>query len=500
MSPNRWTTLLVLGLLAACERTTPQPPTIYSFTAAPATIRSGETSTLAWGVTGAAGLTLEPGIGDVVGSSAFVVGPGMTTTYTLTATNRGGSRNAHATVTVDDTIVVDGHVLGLDGLPAAEVQVFVHAVGGDRTDAAGAFSVEGVSLPYDVTAIYPDEFLTVTYRGLTLAQPTLLLPGLPPGIRHGVAVSGTVSGGTQFPQPSRHRTVAAFGSDATRVSVEVDAATGAFAIDPLVWFGPDTEGALHALQWRTDAAGLPVEYIGHGYRELTLRTSDSEHRFQDIALQPVSGARMDGLVAWPDGYGLLVQSLVLQYPEGGTTILAARLWPSSTFDYATPLIDRTTFALATVANSEAGETSFAVRSGLSASASGVLATLASAPRLAAPAAGATAVGHDTEFQWAGPADSAYVVAFVGPADQPTYAVVTHETRVTIPDLSAFGIALPAGVSYEWRVYGLPQYLSVDAAASDDDGFLSSWFLNTFYRARRDGALTESVARPFVTGP
>ncbi|MBW6454619.1 MAG: hypothetical protein K0A98_01925 [Trueperaceae bacterium] len=500
MRRNRWTTLLVLGLLVACERTTPQPPTIEYFVAAPATVRSGAPSTLSWAVTGATALTLEPGIGDVAGLDAFVVGPGTTTTYTLTATNKGGSRSEHTTVTVDDSIDVEGRVLGLDGRPAAEVQVFVHAVGGDRTDASGAFRIEGVHAPFDVTLIYPDQLLTVTYLGLTLMQPTLLLPGLPPGLRRQVAVSGNVSGGTQFPQPAGHRTVVTFGSEATRVSAEADAATGAFAIDPLVWFGPDTAGALHALQWRVDAAGLPVEFTGHGYRALMLRTSDTEHRFQDMYLLPVGGARLNGLVAWPDDYGLVAQTLMIQYPEGGHALLASRLWPSSTFDYATPLIDGTTFAVASLAASEAGETSISVRSGLPAAASSVLATLAPAPRLTAPAEGGTGVGHDTEFKWTGPTDSAYLVAFTGHAGQPTYAVVTQGSRATIPDLSAFGIELPAGAQYGWSVYGLPQYPTVDAAASDDDGFLSSWFFNAFYRAQRDGALTESVARAFVTGP
>lgn len=74
-------------------------PVIHSFTASPATIASGATSTLAWQVSGAASLSISPGVGAVNGSSV-VVSPATTTRYTLLATNAFGSTTAQATVTV----------------------------------------------------------------------------------------------------------------------------------------------------------------------------------------------------------------------------------------------------------------------------------------------------------------------------------------------------------------------------------------------------------------
>jgi len=75
------------------------PPRIIRFTAAPTQIVLGQKSTLVWQVEGADTVTItELGTVALVGTSD--VGPVVTTTYTLTATNRAGTSTATATVTV----------------------------------------------------------------------------------------------------------------------------------------------------------------------------------------------------------------------------------------------------------------------------------------------------------------------------------------------------------------------------------------------------------------
>ena len=88
-------------LLSACGGgSTPEPaPVVSSFTATPASVLLGASSTLAWSVSGATSVALDQGIGVVTGTSQ-VVNPGMTTTYTLTATGPGGTTTRTATVTV----------------------------------------------------------------------------------------------------------------------------------------------------------------------------------------------------------------------------------------------------------------------------------------------------------------------------------------------------------------------------------------------------------------
>jgi len=63
----------------------PLPPSINSFTASPATINSGQSSTLSWTVSGATSLSIDNGVSTVTGTSR-VVAPSATTTYKLTAT------------------------------------------------------------------------------------------------------------------------------------------------------------------------------------------------------------------------------------------------------------------------------------------------------------------------------------------------------------------------------------------------------------------------------
>jgi len=76
-------------------------PTITSFTASPASIASGSSSTLSWATTGATGIAIAPGtFTSTSASGSTTVSPTATTTYTLTATNTAGSTTATAKVTI----------------------------------------------------------------------------------------------------------------------------------------------------------------------------------------------------------------------------------------------------------------------------------------------------------------------------------------------------------------------------------------------------------------
>ncbi len=104
-------TFTVTAATASDRRSTPvhvkrnvSPPVIASFTATPETVAPGGSTTLAWSVTGATAVTIDP-VGPVSGGTQ-VAAPSSTTTYTLTATNRGGSVTAQVTVNVDANVAV----------------------------------------------------------------------------------------------------------------------------------------------------------------------------------------------------------------------------------------------------------------------------------------------------------------------------------------------------------------------------------------------------------
>jgi hypothetical protein len=75
-------------------------PSILSFSANPQSVNAGSASVLSWNVSGATQVVIDNGIGPVATSGSRTVTPVMSTMYTLTATNQGGSVSAVTTVTV----------------------------------------------------------------------------------------------------------------------------------------------------------------------------------------------------------------------------------------------------------------------------------------------------------------------------------------------------------------------------------------------------------------
>jgi hypothetical protein len=76
-------------------------PSITSFTASPAAITAGTSTTLNWATTGSTSVSVAPGtFASTSQSGTMTISPTTTTTYTLTATNTSGSVTATVTVTV----------------------------------------------------------------------------------------------------------------------------------------------------------------------------------------------------------------------------------------------------------------------------------------------------------------------------------------------------------------------------------------------------------------
>lgn len=491
-------TLLALAALVACQPA--GPPQIVSLTADPPAISAGGSSTLRWLVSGADTLTLAPGVGDVSGTSSAVVTPATTTTYTLTASGAGGTVSDDVTVTVDTSIDVAGQVLGLDGRPAPGVLVTVLGVGTVPTNFDGTFVLAGVEPPYTLHVRHPTEPLVVSYVGLTLEDPVVIVSGTQTAAQHGASFYGTVSGGTNFPQPANHVTRVTFASSATRGTVDADGTTGGYQIVGLPWYGADVGGALHALQWRFDAANLPVDYIGHGTRPRSLNGAIVAYIGEDMAMLPVSEGTVSGTTTVPAGYTLSARSMNVVYDEGGWVVPASQAAPAAPFAYVAPQIPGASIAVAAIAVAPGGEWSYAVRANLAATASGVDLTLPAVPSLVAPVDAAVNVGYATGFSWTAGPGGVSVLLVNGPPGELDHAIVTDDTAATIPDLREVGLDLAAAGAYTWQVVHLPGYASVDASATNADGLLSSWPLNAFYFPAQDGAWANSLIRGFTTVP
>ena len=79
----------------------PQPPRIDTFSAEPASIERGQSSTLRWAVANATNMSIDQGLGAVQANGTRQVNPANSTTYTLTASGAGGMETRSVTVTVN---------------------------------------------------------------------------------------------------------------------------------------------------------------------------------------------------------------------------------------------------------------------------------------------------------------------------------------------------------------------------------------------------------------
>jgi len=78
-------------------------PAIKAFSADPAVISPGDTSTLSWSVAGASSVSIDQGIGNVALSGSRIISPAAATAYTITASNAAGTSTAGCKVLVRGT-------------------------------------------------------------------------------------------------------------------------------------------------------------------------------------------------------------------------------------------------------------------------------------------------------------------------------------------------------------------------------------------------------------
>jgi len=84
------------------EEPAEEPPVIEFFTATPDSIAVGDSSELAWDVSGTDDVSIDHGVGSVGAAGTEMVSPDVDTMYTLTAENDGGTVSATALVVVSE--------------------------------------------------------------------------------------------------------------------------------------------------------------------------------------------------------------------------------------------------------------------------------------------------------------------------------------------------------------------------------------------------------------
>jgi hypothetical protein len=99
--------------------TSPTAPVIIQFSATPASILPGQSSTLTWSVQNSTSVSISPTVGAVAASGSSPVTPATTTTYTLTATGPGGTVTATVTVQVGPNPIGNPQIIRFEANPVS---------------------------------------------------------------------------------------------------------------------------------------------------------------------------------------------------------------------------------------------------------------------------------------------------------------------------------------------------------------------------------------------
>jgi hypothetical protein len=335
------------------------------------------------------------------------------------------------------------------------------------SDDSGAFTIAGVTTPYDVVSVKSSPSkVGVVFKGLTRADPTILFLGTSDSnLSHGT-VTGALSGGDPLPAPG-DETIVTLGSGNRSVTATP------FSLNPY-WAGPTVfTGTLRALQYVKGPSGTPSAYRGYGERPNVSVVHSSTVAAQDVVMTGVSTANLSGTVALPAGYALNFRAVSARFSDGAAFGLGAETALGAAFNVLTPSSIGATFSVFLEANGPEDSLSYVRANGLAANASGVTLTAQAAPVMALPVANGTGVTTATDFTWTRFAGGVHILA-ISPdsgSTNPQFYVFTSDTSARIPDLAAQGMGLPAGAAYRWNVLGFAPFSSVDAFAAQETGEL-----------------------------
>ena len=409
----------------------------------------------------------------------------------------GGSGGAGGGGSFGD-LTVSGKVVLPTGDPAPNVAVVIAGRGPFVTDSNGEFLVTDAPVPYDAIVFDGAAGSADVWRGLTRPDPLFTLDFPFTDFPHDVAVDGTVTGGVGLPVPMTHETVVGYGIEGglTFTSDHPDDVTGAYARSELGWAGPfSSDLYITALQYELDVDGLPSSFTGYGTITAPVSSGDTLIN-QDIVMGPVATTTVSGTLATPAGLTGTVGILFLGLPGDGALGLPTAVLSAPNFALQAPDAPGVTRGLLLFGVDSVSNQIAVTRTNLPAPAAGLDLSLPSVSGLVFPVTGATGVGHATEFRVTpSPGDRVFTFDFratSGPG--PRIRVHTSSSVVRIPDLSAYGMGLPAGTEYDWSVRGVGPASSVDDAAvertllvflpllGDGNGFTTASATWTFFVA------------------
>ncbi|MET0406528.1 MAG: carboxypeptidase-like regulatory domain-containing protein [Cystobacter sp.] len=371
------------------------------------------------------------------------------------------------------TLTVTGKVRFESGQALKNVQVLIPGEGRQpvNVDDSGAFSIPGVRTPYDLIVASKERQAASVYKGLTLKTPTVALgTGMAQGAeRHEARIQGTVTGARNA--PSSEISLGFAVEDNSGYGFGLVESSGEYSLDAS-WEGVSSiKGTVYALQLERDGYDSPPKsYLTFGQRDVDALKAGDTLSAQEISLAPVTNSSLAGNITLPNGYVLDQVSLDFNFGANRQFELFSDESPKTVFQYAVPQLSQATYSLRVSAHVEGGTqgisgSSDVSLSGLTAGTSGIAVVISEGTRLIQPAKAATGVTREASFSWSKFANGVHQFAIMSDKSENqtpyTLTVLTSGTETTLPDLSPFGIALPASTEFSWFVVGTGPVASVD---------------------------------------
>ena len=416
------------------------------------------TGTVSWSLSGPG--SIDPASGN---STSYTPPASVASATSATLTATSGSLTASATITVNPppTITVAGKVTDMSkkGISGATV-----AIGSQHAtaDGTGAFSIAGVTAPYDAIVIVPvgTRNAAIVFKGLTRADPTLIALPVTGSLPNSGTVSGSVSGGDALPAAS-DKTAVAWGSPEASDSTTFTTNPWSLSLD---WSGPSaTTGNVHALQW-TPTSGIPTSYKGHGVASGVAVANGGTTSSVAIAMTAPVASTISGTVTVPAGVTLTGKTLGISFADGAAFGVGTDSTAATSFNYPVPTGIGST-ASVTAGGMATGALSITQVNGIASGSTGTAVALLAPALQSTPVVNATGVTTATDFTWTQLTGALhFVIINSSSATAPVYYLITTGATGRIPDLSSLGVVLPGSTAYTWGILAVGPWASVDAFA------------------------------------
>lgn len=423
-------------------------------------------------------------------------------TITVTATGAGVSASKELAVAVT-SLKVEGLVQGSFGEPIAGATVVIDGHGSTLTAADGTFVIEDVAVPYRLTVLNAAAQWAHTFEGMTAAAPSIFpltalsaTPAVP---------TATISGDLDAVVAPDHQTVicvegisqAVFGCDTVNPSFS------SYSIAAQWREGGSADVRLRAIEYSLDpVTSEPVAITGASASAVFALTEGGAAAVDLVVGGPVAPATFNVNLTTSFTADSYTAVALTHLSENFTLGIAGWGVATPSFSIFAPFFSNSQYTVAAGASNAAGASSIQWRTGV-----GPGANLdfhpPIPPALTLPADGATGVDHDTDFSVGNPAGGVLTFQFAPLGSGPSYAVTTVGTTVSIPDLSTFGLALPAAFGYNWSVFGNPEVTDM-AAAVTGPGYIGTYVETALALSyggpapSADGVVSLSQTHDFVT--